>query len=79
MVGVGDIFLSQRKFILGFFSFFENRQFSGSHVKIPKNYFKILEEGKNVGKFIFRRNVKIPENEQRKHKNPGFFSEIMLS
>ena len=41
----------------------------GLHVKIPENYFKILEEGKNVGKFIFRRNVKIPE----------IFSEIMYS
>ena len=45
----------------------------GLHVKIPENYFKILEEGKNVGKFIFRRNVKIPENEPRKRKNPGKF------
>ena len=45
--------------------------FFRSHVKIPENYFKILEEGKNVGKFIFRRNVKIPENEPRKRKNPG--------
>ena len=26
----------------------------GLHVKIPENFFKILEEGKNVGKFIFR-------------------------
>ena len=43
------------------------------HVKIPENYYKILEEGKNVGKFIFRRNVKIPENEPRKRKNPGKF------
>ena len=24
------------------------------HVKIPEIFFKILEEGKNVGKFIFR-------------------------
>ena len=32
------------------------------HVKIPENYFKILEEGKNVGKFLFRRNVKMSEN-----------------
>ena len=46
---------------------------NGLHVKIPENYFKILEEGKNVGKFIFRRNVKIPENEPRKRKNPGNF------
>ena len=46
---------------------------NGLHVKIPENYFKILEEGKNVGKFIFRRNVKIPENEPRKRKNPGKF------
>ena len=45
----------------------------GLHVKIPENYFKILEEGKNVGKFIFRRNAKIPENEPRKRKNPGIF------
>ena len=43
------------------------------HVKIPENYFKILEEGKKVGKFIFMRNVKIPENERRKRKNPGKF------
>ena len=33
------------------------------HVKIPENYFKFLKEGKNVGKFIFGRNVKISENE----------------
>ena len=26
------------------------------------SYFKILEEGKNVGKFLFRRNVKMSEN-----------------
>ena len=45
----------------------------GLHVKIPENYFKILEEGKNVGKFIFSRSVKIPENEPRKRKNPGKF------
>jgi len=37
--------------------------------KIPENYFKILEEGKNVGKFILRRNVKILE----------IFSKIMNS
>ena len=43
------------------------------HVKIPEIFLKILEEGKNVGKFIFRRNVKIPENEPRKRKNPGKF------
>ena len=36
------------------------------HVKIPENYFKILEEGKNVGKFIFRRNVKMSENDLAK-------------
>ena len=49
------------------------------HVKIPENYFKILEEGKNVGKFIFRRNVKIPENEPRKRKNPGkFFRKLCI-
>ena len=47
--------------------------FSRLHVKIPENYFKILVEGKNVGKFIFRRNVKIPENEPRTRKNPGIF------
>ena len=47
--------------------------FEWLHVKIPENYFKILEEGKNVGKFIFRQNVKIPENEARKRKNPGKF------
>ena len=32
------------------------------HVRIPENYFKILEEGKNVGNFVFRRNVKMSEN-----------------
>ena len=51
----------------------EDKGLKGLHVKIPENYFKILEEGKNVGKFIFRRNVKIPENEPRKRKNPGKF------
>ena len=28
-----------------------NRSINRLHVKIPENYFKILEEGKNVGKF----------------------------
>ena len=36
-----------------------------------KSYCRVTR--KNVGKFIFRRNVKIPENEPRKRKNPGKF------
>ena len=50
---------------------FEIGSVNGLHVKIPENYFKILEEGKNVGKFIFRRSVKIPENDWAKvQKSP---------
>ena len=30
---------------------------------MSENYFQILEMGKNVGKFIFRRSVKMSENE----------------
>ena len=36
---------------------------SGLHVKMSENYFQILEVGKNVGKFLFRRSVKMSEND----------------
>ena len=35
----------------------------GLHVKMSENYFQILEVGKNVGKFLFRRSVKMSEND----------------
>ena len=48
------------------------------HVKIPYTFLKILEESKNVGKFIFRRNVKMSlTNNLLSIKRHNYYAESM--